>query len=139
MIKANGTYTLVSKKTGNHITVEIKTVLPTSSWRQGRGRRILKIRAGSSLVNVGFLGENGLYSLDRDGNEVAGPFRKFTNEHSGLVKPALYAVKVLAEGQTDTPECEVEESQTCRVCNRTLTNPESIQTGIGPECARKGY
>lgn len=108
-------------------------------WEAFGQEHLAKIRAGASLVNVGFLGDNGLYSLDRDGNEVAGPFRKFTNEHPGLVKPALYAVKVLAEGLTDTPECEVEESRTCRVCNRALTNPESIHSGIGPECARKGY
>ncbi len=25
----------------------------------------------------------------------------------------------------------------CRICGRTLTDPESIQRGIGPECARK--
>jgi Family of unknown function (DUF6011) len=25
----------------------------------------------------------------------------------------------------------------CRVCNRKLTHPESIKSGIGPECAGK--
>jgi len=26
----------------------------------------------------------------------------------------------------------------CAACGRTLTNPESIELGIGPECAKKG-
>ena len=25
----------------------------------------------------------------------------------------------------------------CRKCNRKLTNPDSIDNGIGPECAKK--
>jgi hypothetical protein len=26
---------------------------------------------------------------------------------------------------------------TCRICNRKLTNPVSIDSGIGPECAKR--
>jgi hypothetical protein len=33
--------------------------------------------------------------------------------------------------------CEVYHEGRCGRCNRKLTVPESIETGLGPECASK--
>ena len=35
-------------------------------------------------------------------------------------------------------EWSVEEARTCLVCNRLLTTPASVLSGIGPECADRG-
>lgn len=38
-------------------------------------------------------------------------------------------------GTIDGVQYEVQASARCRRCNRTLTNPSSIDSGIGPDCA----
>lgn len=35
--------------------------------------------------------------------------------------------------------CEIEHAGKCCSCGRTLTHPESIQTGLGPECFERVY
>lgn len=37
----------------------------------------------------------------------------------------------------DLPECEVWHEGRCGRCGRKLTVPESIETGIGPDCAKR--
>lgn len=47
------------------------------------------------------------------------------------------AVKVLMGDPKAASQAYARESGCCGVCNRSLTTPESIEAGIGPECAKK--
>ena len=47
---------------------------------------------------------------------------------------ALNKIRVNTE---ETGKAYAMRSGKCWVCNRLLTNPESIQAGIGPECRKK--
>lgn len=48
-----------------------------------------------------------------------------------------FAVNWMLVHPTITPKIEVWHSGRCGRCGRTLTVPESVQAGIGPECAGK--
>lgn len=47
------------------------------------------------------------------------------------------AVKVLLGDPKAASQAYARESGCCGICGRTLTTPESIDAGIGPECRRK--
>ena len=47
------------------------------------------------------------------------------------------AVKVLLGDPKAASKAYARESKHCGVCNRELTNPESIEAGIGPVCAER--
>lgn len=47
------------------------------------------------------------------------------------------AVKVLLGDPKAASQAYARESGCCGICNRSLTTPESIAAGIGPECAKK--
>lgn len=127
----NGTFTLTSKRTGNHITVKAETVKEDSRWEAARGKQVFKFMVGrdneNSFACVGFI-ENGRLNM----------FKKFQNQYSNRVQAAQYAAQVLAQGIEEDDSVLVEGAKCCLRCNRKLTNPESLRTGIGPECAKRG-
>lgn len=47
------------------------------------------------------------------------------------------AVKVLLGDPKAASQAYAAESGCCGICNRTLTTPDSIAAGIGPECAKR--
>jgi hypothetical protein len=47
------------------------------------------------------------------------------------------AVKVLLGDPKAASQAYAQESGCCGVCGRTLTTPESLAAGIGPECAKR--
>ena len=49
----------------------------------------------------------------------------------------LQAVKVLLGDPKAASQAYARESGCCGVCNRTLTTPESLAAGIGPECTKR--
>jgi hypothetical protein len=55
-------------------------------------------------------------------------------------KLALAARYHRTHGRTDLPdrlEAELHAASRCRMCGRTLTDPDSIAAGIGPDCAQR--
>lgn len=61
---------------------------------------------------------------------------KFTSD-SKPVKVAGWAVKQVATQATLPVGYTIQHAGKCCVCGRTLTTPESIDRGIGPECIKK--
>jgi hypothetical protein len=49
-----------------------------------------------------------------------------------------FALRILAGTQPLPPGYKVHHEGRCGRCGRTLTVPSSIESGIGPECAKKG-
>jgi len=123
----NGRITMRNPATGNHRTFQIRTQPADSEFAPGE--RVVALMNGSDNENsyqgFGFVKDNGWIILWKRYRQ-SGTYQAYTRM---LREPAHYAEKhdidYLYEGR-------------CRVCNRTLTNPESIESGIGPVCAARG-
>jgi hypothetical protein len=57
-------------------------------------------------------------------------------ESSTPVKVIRWAIKVVANNTTLPPGYSIHHEGRCCRCGRRLTTPESVEAGIGPECAR---
>ena len=114
----NGCITLENPKTGKHRTFKISTV------KKGKlaGKRIVSMLIGpdneEDYLGIGFVNESSIYVWrDYQGTD----FEK--------------TVKCLLEVEK---RGLIQHFETCcRRCGRKLTTPESITSGIGPECSKK--
>jgi hypothetical protein len=113
----NGTITVKNTKTGNHRTFRIKSV------KGMEGKRVVSLLIGpdntSDYLPIGFATESGVRI-----------WRKYT--------ASVYEKTLEVLNHIDRLPVEVFFESCCRRCNRALTTPESVQSGIGPECAKKG-
>ena len=55
-------------------------------------------------------------------------------EHTPIVKGVRYILKMMFH-DIDTP-MKLYHEGVCSICGRKLTNPKSLDTGIGPKCRR---
>ena len=142
MIK-NGIYTIRFTKSGDHRTLRVKTV------RQGKlqGKRILELLTGpdneSSYTAFAFV-EDDHVMVWKSKRAPAKPRGYFEGSYwsplySKWQKAAAVFTDLVLRGQGGywKSYCELMLSANCRRCNRTLTTPESIEAGIGPECAQR--
>ncbi len=116
----NGKWTIENPATGGHRTFQIRT--QADDARFAPGKRIVALLSGpdntSDYQGFGFV-ENGRIKVWRKKQDTV--FVKFAHM---LANPKYWEDKGLVyhfEGK-------------CRRCNRTLTTPESIESGIGPVC-----
>lgn len=123
---SNGTFTLINRERGTHRTLRVRT--QKADARFAPGKRVIALLTGpdneSCYTPFGFVTEEGVF-----------PWRK----HQGTVREQLGAILWdLTEqgGQRWGAKVELRESRRCVKCNRKLTEPESIEAGIGPVCRR---
>jgi hypothetical protein len=71
------------------------------------------------------------------GNRATLVFLQVSDDEQRLNRSAAAAIlaKITAVGVLEASKTYGREIGVCGVCNRTLTNPESIANGIGPICA----
>jgi hypothetical protein len=123
----NGTWTLVSSKTGDHRTVKVTTIKAGTSEYATRfaGKRKVSLLVGQNNENdyqqFGWVEENGNIRLCQKSQT---PF--YSTLADIVAHPEKWAGKV---------EYKVEGC--CIKCNRKLTHPASIDAGIGPECSKQ--
>lgn len=55
-----------------------------------------------------------------------------------IFKVANWAIKLVLKGDAPPENYKISHCGTCGRCGRTLTHPESLETGLGPVCAEKG-
>lgn len=133
----NGTYTMIST-TGEHRTFKIHTQPKGATFAPGA--RIVSILKGTDnnddsndWLSFGFVSPTGQVRVwkSRRGTEanpsffdkcaaILTSYGEF-GEKSRFVK---FGIRIALEKR-------------CIRCNRKLTNPTSLETGIGPECAQK--
>lgn len=136
----NGVYTL--NDGSFHITYRIHTV------RRGplEGKRIIKVQHE-------YQNASGFAFLTTDCRVKV--WRRFAEDERRNERYIVWArilveilrAEVSADGNSrmepfttwsqDDVSFEVQRSLTCRRCNRELTNPSSIDAGLGPECAQR--
>jgi hypothetical protein len=119
----NGTYTLENTESGDHRTFRIRTILKGDL----EGKRVVELLTGSDntsdYTGFAFFNDDGRINVWRKKREtVYDQYARMLESHFAGRLPEKY--NVLHEGR-------------CLKCNRKLTTPESIKTGIGPVCAGK--
>jgi len=124
----NGCYTITNRTTGEHRTFRIRTQGKDSAFASCK--RILSLLMGSNNEHdyrgFAFVGRDGSIRL----------WRKMDLPHyrayARLIRWTL--VEPRAEALA---KYEIQAEGRCIVCNRKLTHPDSIKTGIGPICAQR--
>jgi len=115
----NGTVTVTNPETKGHRTFQIKTQKPDAKFAPGM--RVVSLLIGPDNSNdykgFGFVADDGVIRLWNKAKTVT--YTKLT---------------MILMWPNDYPNLEYLYSGTCRVCNRKLTTPKSIKSGIGPIC-----
>ena len=141
----NGTYTISFPRGGGHRTLKVHTVKAGNL----AGKRIISLLTGpdneSDYVGFGFVDDDHVTVWRKCRSAVSGADRgafdgyTWNEDWSRWQKAAaVFADLTLRErGYWTSEGCELLLEGRCVVCNRKLTVPESIKSGIGPVCAGK--
>ena len=128
LLAGHATVTLSSQKTGARYTFRVnqakdhETGQPKDMWFVGL------LTGPDNYADYSYVGTlNGTFKLTAKS--------KFRPE-SIPVRAFNYFWHHLDAG-TIPPQMEIRHEGTCGCCGRKLTTPESIDRGIGPECAKK--
>lgn len=123
----NGTFTVVSQK-GGHRTFRIRT--EDDFRNRDKKTRFIGLLVGSNnetdYLTIGEVAENGT-------------LRVWNKQEKAHGETARLFWALLTEGEHRwAAGCKLEAATTCRRCNRKLTDPVSLNLGIGPICREKG-
>ena len=123
-------FTMTSGKTGNHFTFKM---------RRGRGDNapwFANVLTGSpdNWQDFDFIG---FVKLSEDGEKTCLMAGRKGKPDAPSFKALSWALAHLHRGEMPEALTIQHEGRCCR-CNRTLTHPDSIESGIGPECAKQG-
>jgi hypothetical protein len=120
----NGIITVENPARGTHRTFRIETQPADAKFAPGERILSLLIGAdnGSDYLGIGFVKDDGRVFLWK---------RYQTEQYYALVRVLQKVGHFRSIGLVYHFEGR------CRKCNRTLTTPESIRSGIGPTCARR--
>jgi Family of unknown function (DUF6011) len=131
-LAGNAIITLESLRSGTHFTY--KVVSPSAEKQEKRGYAaeqvwfVKLLTSGSAdegeFTYMGMIKPQGGFFLTK-----ASKFRPES--------PSVKAFRFFFESTELHPELVVRHEGHCGRCGRTLTVPESIERGIGPECAAK--
>lgn len=127
----NGFYT-VKSPTGQHRTFRVFTQAEGDSF--AAGQRIISMLTGQDneldYTGFGFVTKQGIKVWKNKRGADGAP------SQWDLYAKMLWDLSVNGEKSPYTLKgVEVLLDKRCRRCNRRLTNPTSIESGIGPECA----
>jgi|SRR6478752_825415 len=124
VLAGNATFTVRSEQSGNRFTFKVRKPSETSP-------HFVSVLTGSDNENdFSFLGS--IF-----GGKVYSHGRKSSISAESLsARAAQWVVSKVIKGEP-LNGCEVWHAGRCGRCNRKLTVPESIETGLGPECATK--
>lgn len=123
----NAIFTVKSQVSGEHKTFKIRKTKPSPKY---------PIASFMLLVLVG----NESYDYVGHVDDKNGALRLTTNSKREFTSPDVITFKWFMKhlfGDKVFSKAEIMHAGKCGRCGRTLTHPESLLTGIGPECAKK--
>jgi len=128
----NGTITVTNRETNEHRTFRIRTMPKDAEFAPGK--RIIGVLTGpdntASYTNFGFVNGDKIFVWKS---------KKGSSDKKSSFEWYAYMLEALALGiDSFKKKYEVLVSGRCYVCNRKLTDPDSIKTGIGPICGGRG-
>ena len=130
MLAGNATVTFKSQKTGDRRTFKIRKNKPSERFPNPEGFFVSFLNGPDNESDYLYLGM------------ISGTleFRLTNASRAGADSVVYKAFKYVwdkLQCTEDVPGVEIWHSGKCGRCGRTLTVPESIESGIGPECASK--
>jgi hypothetical protein len=120
----NGFITVHNPKTENHRTFRVWTTT-FGKGDEAEEKRVVQLLTGpnrddwTAWKSFGFVSDHGIRVWNKFRGTDHEKFAKILNMPEAAEKAGLVFMR----------------EARCRICNRVLTNPESIETGIGPICA----
>lgn len=130
----NGRYTIKNRRSGEHRTFEIKTQAEDAKF--AAGKRVVALLTGpdntADYKGFGFVEEEGIVIWKSKRGEAG---KKSPYEWYGEM---LWSLALDSGASSFAQDYQLMMEGTCSVCNRVLTEPESLITGIGPVCREKG-
>jgi hypothetical protein len=131
VLAGNATFTLLSVATGVRYTYKVKLAKPSEEYKNSAPMYFVSLLTGpdntSSYTYMGKV-QRGQFALTR-GSKMTG--------ESLPVKAFQWSFEKLMAGGLDPAKVQVFHMNQCGRCGRDLTTPESVERGIGPECASK--
>jgi len=134
IMSGNATVTVVSKRTGTRFTYKVQR--PKAKGQAelfDNGFRFVKVMTGpdntASYTYMGLI-SNARFSLGR---------KSVLKETSPSVRAFEWMIGQLFGGKIQLDQMEIWHEGRCGKCNRKLTVPASIESGIGPECVKTAY
>lgn len=129
----NGFYTLISPHSGEHRTFRVRTQDEKDNFAPGE--RLIALLKGpdneSDYRNFGYVTDRGIRVWSSVKAKADGGF------FESCAKILWDVAENGAESYYAKKGWRVELDKRCRRCNRRLTNPVSLESGIGPECAER--
>lgn len=123
-------FTLKSLKSGDHITFKVKK--PRDDTRRGPSHFVSVLDHADGHGGYSYLGV-----LNRDLFEVTRKSPYYGQADAKPVRAAgWFFTRLLCRGEL-SDDLELWHEGRCGRCGRRLTHPESIQSGMGPECRGK--
>jgi hypothetical protein len=128
--------TLVSRSSGARYTYKVSRAKPSGARQDGQVWFVSLLTGPDNEADFSYLG----VLREGYGNN---PVRFSTTAKSRMgsdaapVKAISWAMNVLQERAEIPSTLEIWHEGCCCRCGRALTVPESIATGLGPECAKK--
>lgn len=120
------TVTISSRKSGRHYTYKLS---------KAKDGELFFVSALTGADNESDFTYIGLAFRDRIENGLKLTAKSRFTPDAPCVKAIDWALKQLAKGGHE--DLVVFHSNACGRCGRKLTTPQSIVTGLGPECASK--
>lgn len=125
----NSTFTLVSTKTGTRYTYKLQRADGEDEGRPWFVRVLTGSDNNSDYSYAGFI------PGDKQDRIIKG--KKGMNPSAPSVVALGWFLNKLANNQDALAQIEFWHEGRCGACGRKLTVPESIDTGLGPDCARR--
>lgn len=122
----NAKVTLKSLASGKHFTYHVKA----KADQKDPDKSVYFVRflnGPDNQVNYAYLG----FMPEKGGNLIV------TKKSAATKQAPVYKAFAFAVSHPDSPMLEIHHSGCCGRCGRELTDPESIQTGLGPICREK--
>lgn len=123
ILAGKAVFTARSERTWEHLTFSIR------NWKKAKHgtMHFVGVRTGNDFANIGVV-------LNR--NSFTRGKRADLPWDDPRVRGFRYVFEHLCQRRMP-PRCEVWHEGQCGRCGRALTDPESIERGIGPECIKK--
>jgi uncharacterized protein DUF6011 len=127
LLAGNAHATFVSRKTETRFTYRVSLVDPRPGDTKAPPHFVSVLTGSEQYTYLGCIFGETVYSHGK---------RSKVSQDALSAKAFAWIWKHLSAGHLP-PECEIWHDGRCSRCRRQLTVPESLASGLGPECARK--